>query len=75
MNAIFSAKQCGQSLASTTDMDILFRLSVKAIDDILYAPDAFSAERLMQHYDTAPDKTAFVAALIGKIVTAHYSKK
>jgi hypothetical protein len=49
-------------------------MSNKAIDEILASPDSFSAERLMQHYETAHDKTAFVAALIGRVLLERHRR-
>jgi hypothetical protein len=48
-------------------MDNSFTLASKSIDEILAQIDAFTAERLMQAYESS-NKTAFVAALIGRIV-------
>jgi hypothetical protein len=52
----------------TADTVESFRLCVGEIDGILVHLDSFTAERLMQRYETASDKTAFVAALIGKVL-------
>jgi hypothetical protein len=51
-----------------TNMPDSFQLSAKEIDGILASPDSFTAQRLMQRYETASNKTAFVAALIGKVL-------
>jgi len=40
----------------------------KEIDALLAEPDSFTVVRLMQRYETAADKTAFVAALIGRVL-------
>jgi hypothetical protein len=56
----------------TTDIPDSFLLSIKVIDDILASPDSFSAERLMQRYEAANDKIAFVAALIGKVMLSRH---
>ncbi len=53
-----------------TDMRNSFRLNVESIDEIFATADSFVAQRLLQRYETATDKTAFVAALIGKAIAA-----
>jgi len=52
-----------------------FQKSVAEIDMILASLDSFSAERLMQRYETASDKTAFVAALIGRVLLDAHRKR
>jgi hypothetical protein len=55
-------------MTMTNDMPDSFRLSIETIDRILASPDVFTAECLLQHYETAPNKFAFVAALVGKVL-------
>jgi hypothetical protein len=42
-----------------------------AISVALSAPDAFTANRLMQAYDISTNKDAFVLALIQEVLTAN----
>jgi hypothetical protein len=45
-----------------------FRQCTKTIDGILARIDSFTAARLIQAYEAHPDKTAFVAVLVGQVL-------
>lgn len=45
------------------------------LEDILAHDDSFTVMRLMQAYETSPDKIAFVAALIGRLMMQEKRKE
>lgn len=61
-------------MTKTDDMDYSFRLNVKSIDEIMTHRDSFMAERLLQCYESNHNKTAFVTALIGRLLAAELRK-
>jgi hypothetical protein len=56
-------------------MDDSFLQNARMLEDILAHDDSFTVMRLMQAYETSPDKIAFVAALIGRLMMQEKRKE